>query len=194
MLFPNVFLPLHIFEDRYRAMVRDALSGDRIIGMVLIRDEAASVAGDVPAVYQIGCAGLITHAEALDDGRFNIVLRGLEKFRILHEDHAKTYRQAKTATITDTEGSVDQLTADRRRLQRVLDHRLTAAGSESRVPPDMADMDLVNALSQYLDLDPTEKQALLERNSVSERCRSLIDLLEMKSLLGDQEFPPITVH
>ena len=58
----------------------------------------------------------------------------------------------------------------------------------------MADMDLVNALSQYLDLDPTEKQALLERNSVSERCRSLIDLLEMKSLLGDQEFPPITVH
>ena len=194
MLFPNVFLPLHIFEDRYRAMVRDALSGDRIIGMVLIRDKTDSVTGDVPAVYQIGCAGLITHAETLDDGRFNIVLRGLEKFRILHEDHEKAYRQAKTATITDTEGSVDQLTADRRRLQRVLDHRLTAAGSESRVPPDMADMDLVNALSQYLDLDPTEKQALLERNSVSERCRSLIDLLEMKSLLGDQEFSPITVH
>ena len=194
MLFPNVFLPLHIFEDRYRAMVRDALSGDRIIGMVLIRDKTDSVTGDVPAVYQIGCAGLITHAETLDDGRFNIVLRGLDKFRILHEDHEKAYRQAKTATITDTEGSVDQLTDDRRRLQRVLDHRLTAAGSESRVPPDMADMDLVNALSQYLDLDPTEKQALLERNSVSERCRSLIDLLEMKSLLGDQEFSPITVH
>ena len=193
MLFPNVFLPLHVFEERYREMVRDALSGDRIIGMVLLK-ELDSVATDVPAVYQIGCAGVITHAEPLDDGRFNVVLRGLEKFRIQHEDHTKAYRQATTEIITDAEGAVDQLNADRRRLERVLDHRLTAAGSESRVPSGMADVDLVNALSQYLDLDPVEKQALLERHSVSERCRSLIDVLEMRALLGDQAFPQATVQ
>ena len=193
VLFPNVFLPLHVFEDRYREMVRDALSGDRIIGMVLLK-ELDPVATDVPAVYQIGCAGVITHAEPLDDGRFNVVLRGLEKFRIQHEDHTKAYRQATTEIITDAEGAVDQLNADRRRLERVLDHRLTAAGSESRVPPGMADMDLVNALSQYLDLDPVEKQALLERHSVSERCRSLIDVLEMRALLGEQGFPQATVQ
>ena len=194
MLFPNVFLPLHIFEDRYREMVRDALSGDRIIGMVLLRDEADPVSGDVPAVYPIGCAGLITHAEPLDDGRFNIVLRGLEKFRIQQEDHTKAYRQAATETIADAEGPVDQLKADRQRLERVLDHRLNAAGSESRVPPNMANLDLVNALSQYLDLDPIEKQALLERHSVSERCRSLIEVLEMRTLLGDQGFPQTIVQ
>ena len=188
MLFPNVFLPLHVFEDRYREMVRDALSGDRIIGIVLLKDELDSVTADAPAVYQIGCAGVIMHAEPLDDGRFNVVLRGLDKFRIQHEDHTRAYRQATTEIITDAEGAVDQLNADRRRLERVLDHRLTAAGSESRVPPGMADMDLVNALSQYLDLDPVEKQALLERDSVSERCRSLIDVLEMRALLGDQGF------
>ena len=193
VLFPNVFLPLHVFEDRYREMVRDALSGDRIIGMVLLK-ELDPVATDVPAVYQIGCAGVITHAEPLDDGRFNVVLRGLEKFRIQHEDHTKAYRQATTEMITDAEGAVDQLNADRRRLERVLDHRLTAAGSESRVPPGMADVDLVNALSQYLDLDPVEKQALLERHSVSERCRSLIDVLEMRALLGEQGFPQATVQ
>jgi Lon protease-like protein len=194
VLFPNVFLPLHVFEDRYREMVRDALSGDRIIGMVLLKDELDSVTADVPAVYQIGCSGVITHSEPLDDGRFNVVLRGLEKFKIQHEDHTKAYRQATTEIITDAEGAVDQLNTDRRRLERVLDHRLTAAGSESRVPPGMADMDLVNALSQYLDLDPVEKQALLERNSVSERCRSLIDVLEMRALLGDEGFPQATVQ
>lgn len=193
MLFPNVFLPLHVFEERYREMVRDALSGDRIIGMVLLK-EPESVTTDVPAVYQIGCAGVITHAEPLDDGRFNVVLRGLEKFRIQHEDHSKAYRQATTEIIADAEGAVDQLIADRRRLERVLDHRLTIAGSESRVPPGMADVDLVNALSQYLDLDAVEKQALLERPSVSERCRSLIDVLEMRALLGDHEFPQATVQ
>ena len=193
MLFPNVFLPLHVFEVRYREMVRDALSGDRIIGMVLLK-ELDSAATDVPPVYQIGCAGVITHAEPLEDGRFNVVLRGLEKFRIQHEDHTKSYRQATTEIITDAEGAVDQLNSDRRRLERVLDHRLMAAGSESRVPPGMADVDLVNALSQYLDLDPLEKQALLERHSVSERCRSLIDVLEMRALLGDQAFPQATVQ
>ncbi len=194
MLFPNVFLPLHIFEDRYREMVRDALSGDRIIGMVLLRNEANPVGADMPAVYPIGCAGLITHSEPLDDGRFNIVLRGLEKFRIQEEDHTKAYRQATTEPIAEAEGPLDQLNADRQRLERVLDHRLNASGSESRIPPDMANLDLVNALSQYLDLDPIEKQALLERHSVSERCRSLIEVLEMRTLLGDQGFPQTIVQ
>src|SRR5215207_3342200 len=85
VLFPNVFLPLHIFEPRYRAMVADALRGDRIIGMTLLRPGFEKDYEDRPAVYRIGCAGLITHSEPLSDGRFNIVLRGMEKFRIVAE-------------------------------------------------------------------------------------------------------------
>ena len=194
VLFPNVFLPLHIFEDRYRAMVRDALAEDRIIGMVLLRDAGDAVLDRVPAIYPIGCAGLITHVDELDDGRYNIVLRGLEKFMVLDEDHTKAYRRAKTETLTETPISAEALCADRRRLERALDHRLVSVGSESRVPPDMSGSDLVNALSQYLDLDPLEKQALLERDGVLKRCRSLIDLLEMKALLGDRGFPDATVQ
>src|SRR6187549_1286710 len=94
VLFPNVFLPLHIFEMRYRAMVTDALAGDRIIGMVLLRPGFEAEYEGTPAVYPVGCAGVITHAEPLDDGRFNIVLRGMEKFRVLGETLRAGYRLA----------------------------------------------------------------------------------------------------
>ena len=189
VLFPNVCLPLHIFEDRYRIMVGDALRGDRMIGMVLLRATGDSMVDEVPAVYPVGCAGLITHSEKLDDGRYNIVLRGLEKFRIIEEDRTRPYRRARVETISETLSSSDALTADRARLEHMLDRRLAVRRSESRVPPDMADTDLVNALSQYLDLDPVEKQALLERDGVRARCRSLVELLEMKAFLADRDYP-----
>src|SRR5687768_15054852 len=91
VLFPNVFLPLHIFEARYREMVADALSGDRIIGMVLLRPGYESNYEGRPPVYPVGCAGVITHSEPLPDGGYNIVLRGLEKFRITGEERTKQY-------------------------------------------------------------------------------------------------------
>ena len=75
VLFPNVFLPLHIFEPRYRAMVADALAGDRIIGMVLLQPGYEANYEGRPPVFTIGCGGVITHADPLDDGRYNIVDR-----------------------------------------------------------------------------------------------------------------------
>ena len=92
VLFPNVFLPLHIFEPRYRAMVADALDGDRLIGMVLLRPGWEGDYEGRPPVFPIGCAGLISHHEQLPDGRYNIVLRGLEKFRVEREDDSRLYR------------------------------------------------------------------------------------------------------
>src|SRR5687767_15953906 len=94
VLFPNVFMPLHIFEPRYRAMVADALAGDRIIGMVLLKPGFETQYEGRPPIYEIGCAGVVTHSEALADGRYNIVLRGIEKFRITGEDRSKPYRLA----------------------------------------------------------------------------------------------------
>src|SRR5881409_4083016 len=86
VLFPNVFLPLHIFEPRYRSMVADALAGDRIIGMVLLKPGYERDYEGRPPVYPMGCAGVISHAEPFADGRCNIVLRGMQKFRIVTED------------------------------------------------------------------------------------------------------------
>lgn len=182
VLFPSVFLPLHIFEPRYREMVADALAGDRIIGMVLLRPGWEADYEGRPPVYAIGCAGLITNAERLADGRFNIVLRGLEKFRVVGEDHSRTYRQAAIETIVEppAERQREELRAARRRLEALLVPQPSGRGVDPKMPPSMSDEDLINALAQYLDLEPLEKQALLERDGLLERCKSLIELLEMK--------------
>lgn len=193
VLFPNVFLPLHIFEDRYRAMVRDALAGDRIIGMVLLRD-GAEEREPVPPIYRVGCSGLITHSEPAGEGRSNIVLRGLERFRILEEDHSRPYRQATVRSLPEPTIGPHALRRSRERLEALLDQRLRATGSETWMPAQMADGDLVNALSQYLELDPVEKQALLERDGLMKRCQALIDLLEMDALTGGGGFSQTTLQ
>ena len=194
VLFPNVFLPLHIFEMRFRIMVADALRGDRIIGMTLLRPGWEDDYDGRPAVFSVGCAGLITHSEQLEDGRYNIVLRGLLKFRILREDHARAYRLAHIDGIAELVDDADRLVIrdNRRRLEDLLAQGLERAGADAKVPPSMADEDLVNALAQYLDLEPIEKQALLEREGLVDRCHSLIELLEMKRLVA--RYPKRTQH
>ncbi len=180
VLFPSVFLPLHIFEPRYRQMLADALSGDRIIGMVLLKD-GRDVVKEPPPVYDIGCAGLISHAERLQDGRSNIVLRGIERFRIALEVGGRSYRRAQVTPLpeTDTNRIRDELRRLRARLDPLLAGQFDNAEWRRMVPADMGDGDLVNTLAQYLDLEPVEKQALLERNDIAGRSRALIDLIEM---------------
>lgn len=177
-------------------MIRDALAGDRIIGMVLLRDPLAGVTADVQAVYDVGCSGLITHSEPLASGRFNIVLRGLDRFRILREDRSRAYRRATVERLADEVGgqSDADLRAARHGLELVLENRMRTRGSESKIPPDMADADLVNTLSQYLELEPVEKQALLEHSGLLERCQALVDLLEMKAFVNSGNFPQMTVQ
>jgi uncharacterized protein len=191
VLFPNVFLPLHIFEDRYREMVADALAEDRIIGMVLLRPGWDHDYEGRPPIYPVGCAGLITHAERLGDGRYNIVLQGIEKFRVLDEDDSRPYRLARVENIpeTPTNGQDrDEMRLARRRLEALLVPQEKGRGSDTRVPASMNDEDLVNALAQYLELEPVEKQALLEREGLLDRCRSLIELLEMKVIVAQHRW------
>ena len=182
VLFPNVCLPLHIFEPRYRDMTADALKGDRIIGMVLLRPGWERNYEGQPSIYDIGCAGLVTHSEKLEDGRYNLVLRGMEKFRVIHEDYQRSYRRAEVQAIHEALGDEerDVMRAERRRLESLLVPQPQGRGVEPKMPPSMPDEELVNALAQYLDLEVLEKQALLERDGLVSRCRSLIELLEMK--------------
>jgi Lon protease-like protein len=186
VLFPNVFLPLHIFEPRYRAMVADALTGDRIIGMTLLRPGFEADYEGRPPVYAIGCAGLITHSEPMPDGRYNIVLRGMERFRITGEDSSRPYRLAHIEGLPETVTETDRplIRARRQRLETVLAATIERSGGEPRFPPAVPDDDLVNALAQYLPLDPVERQALLECEGIAARCDGLIELLEMQTLTG----------
>ena len=196
VLFPNVFLPLHIFEPRYRKMVDDALNGDRIIGMVLLRPGWEGQYDGRPAVYPIGCAGVITHAERLPDGRFNIVLRGMEKFKIVDEQDEQPYRVASVEAVPDPgiDGAArNEMRGERKRLEMLLVPQ-TEGTADPKVPSSMPDEDLVNALAQYLEFEPVEKQALLERTGVLDRCRSLIELLEMKVLVARHKWHGDGVH
>jgi uncharacterized protein len=184
VLFPNVFMPLHIFEPRYRAMVSDALAGDRIIGMALLKPGFEATYEHRPAVYPVGCAGVITHSESLPDGRYNIVLRGIEKFRIVAEDDRKPYRLAQVEPLAEyvTDADRSPLRRDCQRLEALLAAAIERGGKDPKFPPAVADEDLVNALAQYLALEPLERQALLEREGIRARCRALIELLEIKTL------------
>jgi Lon protease-like protein len=199
VLFPGVFLPLHIFEPRYRDMIADALTSDRMIGMVLLRPGWQHEYDGRPPVYPIGCSGVITHVETMPDGRYNIVLRGVERFRIVQEDGEKTYRRAIIEPVPDRAGSGDDLAAVRRQRSRLeallapaIERSLSATGRldkigasrDSKIPSTMPDEDLVNALAQYLDLEPLEKQALLEQHSLRRRAESLVELLEMKIMIA----------
>jgi Lon protease-like protein len=190
VLFPNVFLPLHIFEPRYREMVGEALEGDRLIGMVLLRPGWERDYEGRPPVYEIGCAGLITFAERLSDGRYNIVLRGLEKFRITGEETGRSFRIARVDSLMEEVTPQDRavIRAERRRLEALLVPQPEGRGVDPKVPPSMPDEDMVNALAQYLELEPVEKQALLEREGLLARCQSLIELLEMKVLVSRHQW------
>ncbi|MBI4887634.1 MAG: LON peptidase substrate-binding domain-containing protein [Acidobacteria bacterium] len=196
VLFPNVFLPLHIFEPRYRAMVADALDGDRIIGMVLLQPGHDADYEGRPPVFPIGCAGVVTHAEPLADGRFHIVVRGLERFRISREDGSRAYRLAHVDPMPEAVADDDrsELRRHRRRLEALIAAAVERAGAEPRFPPAVPDEDLVNALAQYVELEPLERQALLEREGVLARCRALIELLEMRTLTPRAAWKGKVVH
>ena len=136
VLFPNVFLPLHIFEPRYREMVADALAGDRMIGMVLLRPGWEHDYEGRPPVYPIGCSGVITHVERLADGRYNIVLRGLERFRIVEEDRlaqlSARHRRAAGRSAAGRRRSRAVLRTQRTKLEALLAPASHEAGARIR--------------------------------------------------------------
>jgi uncharacterized protein len=202
VLFPSVFLPLHIFEARYREMVADALASDRMIGMVLLRPGWQRDYEGRPPIYRVGCSGVITHYEKLPDGEYNIVLRGLDRFQIVEEDDQRSYRRAVIEPLAERPMTADDravIRGQRSKLETMLSpagdravgveaSRAGAGGaskaSDRTMPAAMSDEDTINALAQYLDFEPLEKQALLETPSLRARAESLVELLEMKIMMA----------
>jgi hypothetical protein len=178
MLFPGVSRPLHIFESRYRAMVADALKGDRIIGMTTLKPGYEADYQGRPPIYEIGCAGVIADVEELSGGRFNIVLRGVVKFRVTSEDQSRSYRLANVETLP--EALDDAETAALHKLRQRLEELITK-GSDTKVEPGTSDEQLINMVAQYLPMALAERQGLLELRNVLLRVRALIELIESKT-------------
>ena len=179
VLFPEMPLPLHIFEPRYRQMVADARGGEGMIGMVLLKPGWEATYYGRPAVFPIGCAGRIEQYEALPDGRYNIVLRGTTRFTIVDEPPGPTPYRRGRITARDEQGDEATLQAVRNELidaiEKSAEHVVLL---HDHLPPAL----FVNALCQSLDLQPVERQSLLDCDDRAIRCRRLIDLLELKTL------------
>ncbi len=182
LLFPRSQLPLHIFEPRYRAMVRDALAGDGLIGMIQPKDNR-----DPPSLFAVGCLGRIASAEQLDDGRFNIVLEGLTRFRIASEAQVATpYRQvdADPAEL-NPEADPDPLgIAQRAELEQEARAYADSLGywvdwtAVSRLDDEM----LVNGIAQIAPLDIGSKQALLEAADLATRADLLVQFMQFQRM------------
>jgi uncharacterized protein len=194
LLFPRAQLPLHIFEPRYRAMVRDALASDQLIAMVQPKDER-----ECPDLFEIGCIGRIIGSEELDDGRFNIILVGLGRFRIAGEaDVVTPYRQVDAdRSGFDDEAEPEPLASiQRAELERESRRYAEALGyavdwdAVGRLDDEM----LVNGIAQIAPLDVSSKQALLEASDLASRADLLVQFMQFQRMLPGGPDGPETLQ
>ena len=190
LLFPRGQLPLHIFEPRYRAMVRDALASDRLIAMVQPKDSVSASESDereAPALFEVGCLGRISACDELEDGRFNIVLEGLSRFRIAREAAVDTpYRQvdADRSGFHEEEEEPVLAMVQRAEVEREARRYADALGymvewdSVSRLDDEM----LVNGIAQIAPLDVGSKQALLEARGLADRADLLVQFMQFQRM------------
>lgn len=187
VLFPKSYLPLHIFEPRYQAMVSDAAIRGQCIGMVLLKEGWESDYYGRPPLFPMGCVGRLVSVQPLADGRSNILLQGLERFEIEREWHDKAYREA-TITVTARESGAALDPLVRQRLVTLLESYLRlrddASTWQELFREEVSDEIFVNTLSTYLECTPLEKQFLLEAESLHQQARRLSDLIEF--MMQDQ--------
>ncbi|MCZ8370939.1 MAG: LON peptidase substrate-binding domain-containing protein [Porphyrobacter sp.] len=175
VLFPGMQLPLHIFEPRYRAMVGDALIRDRLIAM--IQPQRAT---EGAPLYQVGCVGRIGEIQAMDDGRYNLILEGTTRFRMVRElDVTTAYRQVEAEFFDEDE---DETLSHAQRGGFEREARAFADSQGYSVDWDsverLDDRSLINGVSQIAPFDPASKQALLEAHTLNDRCELLVQLMQ----------------
>jgi len=194
--FPHLLLPLHIFEPRYREMVADALEGDRLLAMALLKPGFDTTAGS-PPIHDTVCLGRITANQQTDDGRYYLVLQGLSRARIIREENDDlAYRIAQLELQPDPESSFAPATASahRRRLllafrslfpKHNLDRVLRRALKEA-VPLGI----LCDVLADAMSLDSQTAYRVLAETDVKERCRLVLRLIQERLDQGSTDDAP----
>jgi len=176
ILFPGMQLPLHIFEPRYRDLVSDSLARDRNIGMIQPKAQ-----GGKQALFNVGCLARIQDVEALDDGRYNIILEGVQRFSIIRElDVSTSFRQIE-AELWEEDEIGDTLSLAERASLEIESRRFADAQGYSvdwNAVSQLDDYSLVNAIAQIAPFDYAAKQALLEARGLSERADTIVQLMQ----------------
>lgn len=176
LLLPGMDLPLHIFEPRYRALIHDAMARDRRIGMIQPRKD-----GPVPPLFDMGCLGHVSQIEALDDGRFNIILTGITRFRVVRELSVTTQFRQIEADVEQAPGDEVLAAIERAALEQEARRFADSLGYvvDWTAVSRLDDMALVNGIAQIAPFDPAAKQTLLEADTLSERSERIIQLMQI---------------
>jgi len=176
ILFPGMQLPLHIFEPRYRDLIGDSLARDRMVGMIQPKGQ-----GTNPPLFEVGCLGRIGDVEAMEDGRYNVILEGLQRFTVIKEiDATTTFRQVQ-AELWEEDEAADTLSIAERASLEIESRRFADAQGYAvdwAAVGQLDDYSLVNAIAQIAPFDYAAKQALLEARGLSDRADLIVQLMQ----------------
>lgn len=197
VLFPHVVQGLHIFEPRYRQLMADALQDDQMITLVLLKPGWEEEYDDKPAVESVACLGRIGWHEQLQDGRFNVRLRGLSRVRIVEEVKTdRLYRVARTEIVPDVvPADLQRLKELRRGLAEAVLPRFATDGPAQQQLLELFQGELslghvCDVLSYALPLPLEMKQALLTEPHVDLRAEIMTQALRVSAARSDRKFPP----
>ncbi len=184
VFFPRTYLPLHIFEPRYREMVKDCLRGDQMITMALLKEGWEKDYYGNPEIYSLGCIGKMIKTQLLEDGRYNLILYGLAKVQIKEGIFDRSYRQGWIDVVAQGLRAQTLSPDLKRKLLTQLHEYGRLIGAEQQMQGflrvEMDDETLVNLFSSELNFTPTEKMFLLEADTLTQQCKRLVELTQFK--------------
>lgn len=183
VLFPGATLPLHVFEPRYRALVRDAIAGDGIFAMALLKPGYEARYEDAPEIYPIGCAGRVGDVVPLPDGRYLLTLTGTRRVQFLDKISQSPYRCHRVQYLDEHSPDESAPVTRDAMLRLVSAHQqivsiLTGTSASSPILMSVPFAETVNRIAIGLDIDPAEKYRLLENGDLLARAETLVALLE----------------
>jgi Lon protease-like protein len=198
VLMPYATVPLHVFESRYRSMARDALSGDRLIAMAVFEGDAEAWAehyAGAPPIKPCVCVGRIVEHQRLPDGRYNVLLQGRARARIVEElpVNEDGYRTAMLEPIEPDPAMEIDLTTHRKRLiELIRDPRMSQLAAMGQVRQwltgDLPTMALVDAMALVLCREASERYAMLAEPDAHARAERVIATLrETRDVLAAAE-------
>lgn len=177
VLFPGKVLPLHVFEPRYREMTRDALEGERLIALALLKPGWELDDYGNPPVHEVVGIGRVVDHKALADGRFLLLLRGVARARLLDIVRDRPYRVARVLILENRvpEGAEEMF---RPALEELYVRRVLPAGGADAPPPESLALGaLCDRVAAALVREPLARQSLLAEEDVGLRCRRLLEAI-----------------
>jgi ATP-dependent Lon protease len=206
VLFPRVIQPLHIFEPRYKQMVEDALDDNGLIALCLLRPSAGFGANNVAPIFSEICIGKIIQEERFPDGRFNLLLQGVSRAKIIKEvNDGKLYRTAKVEILDDVPLASEE---NANRIRTKLLKRMTKwftqqpsakAQLDRLVQSDLSLGNLCDVFSFALPLSVDLKILLLQLVNIEDRAMLLLEVIEQMtpeitkpqaSPIASKKYPP----